>query len=57
MLCYAMLRCAVLCCVLQVALKEEDYAAAARIRDHPFMRMHLRVLEHIRVGVGGCGYV
>ena len=26
---------------LKVALQEEDYGAAARIRDHPFMRLHL----------------
>ncbi|CAK0751507.1 hypothetical protein CVIRNUC_002073 [Coccomyxa viridis] len=31
-----------------VALHEEDYTAAARIRDHPFMRMHMRILEHRR---------
>ncbi|EIE24051.1 hypothetical protein COCSUDRAFT_62574 [Coccomyxa subellipsoidea C-169] len=29
-----------------VALHEEDYATAARIRDHPFMQLHMRILEH-----------
>ena len=38
---------------MRVALKEEDYGAAARIRDHPFMRMHLRILDHIKVRYPG----
>ncbi|GAB4822430.1 hypothetical protein N2152v2_009476 [Parachlorella kessleri] len=35
---------------MRVALKEEDYGAAARIRDHPFMRMHIRILDHLKAG-------
>ena len=27
---------------------DEVHVAAARIRDHPFMRMHMRILEHRR---------
>lgn len=30
---------------MRVALKDEDYAAAARIRDHPWMRLHLSCLK------------
>lgn len=30
---------------MRVALKDEDYAAAARIRDHPWMRLHLSSLK------------
>jgi bifunctional DNase/RNase len=35
---------------MRVALHEEDYAAAARIRDHPWMRLHLGMLQAIQVG-------
>lgn len=30
---------------LQVALAEEDYAGAAKIRDHPFMLMQVKIKE------------
>lgn len=35
---------------LGVALSEEDYATAARIRDHPYMKMHARTVECWREG-------
>lgn len=35
---------------LRVALAEEDYNAAARIRDHPFMRLHLAAVTARREG-------
>lgn len=35
---------------MKVALKEEDYGAAARIRDHPFMKMHLEIMELVKAG-------
>lgn len=31
--------------VLQVALKDEDYATAKRLRDHPFMRLHTKIVD------------
>lgn len=30
---------------MQVALAEEDYSSAARIRDHPFMKLAVRIVE------------
>lgn len=30
---------------MQVALSEEDYSAAARIRDHPFMNLAVRIVN------------
>lgn len=30
---------------MQVALAEEDYSAAARIRDHPFMKLAVQIVE------------
>lgn len=35
---------------MEVALSEEDYASAARIRDHPFMQLHVRLVEAARGG-------
>uniref|UniRef100_A0A7S2AIZ2 BFN domain-containing protein n=1 Tax=Pycnococcus provasolii TaxID=41880 RepID=A0A7S2AIZ2_9CHLO len=35
---------------LTVALNEEDYATAAKIRDHPFLQMHQNMLRQIRNG-------
>ena len=35
---------------LVVALKEEDYTNAARLRDHPFMQMHQNMLKQLRGG-------
>ncbi|KAI3429559.1 hypothetical protein D9Q98_005647 [Chlorella vulgaris] len=35
---------------MRVALKDEDYAAAARIRDHPFMRLHCSSLQAAQDG-------
>lgn len=35
---------------MRVALKDEDYAAAARIRDHPWMRLHLSSLQALQQG-------
>ena len=30
---------------MQVALAEEDYSSAARIRDHPFMKLTVQIVE------------
>ena len=30
---------------MQVALAEEDYTSAARIRDHPFMKLAVQIVE------------
>ena len=35
---------------MAVALAEEDYDAAARIRDHPFMVKAMEVLKHRQLG-------
>lgn len=32
---------------LQVAVTEEDYSLAARIRDHPYMRLYSEILLHM----------
>ena len=33
---------------MAVALGEEDYNTAARIRDHPFMQLYLSIYEALR---------
>lgn len=35
---------------MEVALSEEDYVTAARIRDHPFMKLHLGIVRAQREG-------
>lgn len=30
---------------MEVALREEDYATATRIRDHPFMKLHVAIMQ------------
>ena len=35
---------------MQVALGEEDYNTAIRLRDHPFMRLHLRIMQLVQNG-------
>ena len=35
---------------LRVALRSEDYEAAARIRDHPYMRLHVAMVSALRAG-------
>ncbi|KFM27981.1 hypothetical protein F751_0667 [Auxenochlorella protothecoides] len=35
---------------MRVALKDEDYATATRLRDHPFMRLHARILTAEKEG-------
>ena len=36
----------------QVALKDEDYATAKRLRDHPFMRLHTQMVDAEKVAWG-----
>ena len=38
----------VLCATLNECHTQLAVSCAARIRDHPFMRMHMRILEHRR---------
>ena len=33
---------------MSVALSEEDYATAARIRDHPYIQLYLSINEALR---------
>ena len=35
---------------MAVALSEEDYASAARIRDHPFMKLAVQIIEERLAG-------
>lgn len=35
---------------MEVALQEEDYGTAARIRDHPFMQLHMDILRAHKEG-------
>lgn len=35
---------------MEVALSEEDYSAAARIRDHPFMKLAMQIVEERLAG-------
>jgi len=35
---------------MAVALSEEDYSAAARIRDHPFMKLAVQIVEERLAG-------
>ncbi|KAK9845216.1 hypothetical protein WJX81_000350 [Elliptochloris bilobata] len=37
---------------MAVALQEEDYVTAARLRDHPFLQTHMRILQLLREGRG-----
>lgn len=35
---------------MAVALSEEDYSSAARIRDHPFMKLAVQIMEERLAG-------
>ncbi len=35
---------------MAVALSEEDYSSAARIRDHPFMKLAVQIIEERLAG-------
>lgn len=35
---------------MAVALSEEDYVSAARIRDHPFMKLAVRIIQEKLAG-------
>ncbi|KAK2078364.1 hypothetical protein QBZ16_003204 [Prototheca wickerhamii] len=35
---------------MRVALKDEDYATAKRLRDHPFMRLHTQMVDAEKTG-------
>ena len=35
---------------MAVALAEEDYASAARIRDHPFMKLSVQIVMEMIAG-------
>lgn len=41
---------------LRVALRSEDYEAAARIRDHPYMRLHVAMVSALRAGDSSRAY-